>query len=715
MIRGVSKWEKRVYTLGVAVIGALLALFFWHEGWLNSWEAKTWDWRVRIMAEKGRATDDICLILLDQNSLDWGKEINGWPWPWPREVYGVIIDYCKRNGAKALAMDVLYTEPSGYGAQDDATLGKAMAEFGKVCGVLFLGDQNGSHLKWPESFPTPKFKVAGMEDQLQPSYLDQFIYPRASFPIPEVVGNVAMLCNTHLEPDPDGVYRRIKPFGIFDGRHLPVMGLGCFLTGSGESDVQFTGAGLQIGRFNIPLDSKGDAVLRFRPHWKSYKAYSAAAVIQSELQIREGKVPIIRDGAIFKDKYVFFGFSAPGLYDLRPSPVSGVYPGVGIHATFLDNLLSNDFIRHAPLWVALLLACVLSFVCAASVSYTTRIISVVAFPVLMMPLPVLLSLIAYGKGYWLPVMVSEVAGGVSVFLGLAMKYATEGRQKRFIKSAFNQYLSPAVIDQIIAHPERLCLGGERRMLTIFFSDLQGFTTISESLSPDGLAHLLNQYLTAMTDIIIELGGTVDKYEGDAIIAFWNAPLEIPGHARQCVEAALKCQEKLAHMRPDFFARIGHDLHMRIGMNTGYAIVGNFGSHTKFDYTMLGDSVNLASRLEGINKEFGTYTMISEFTRSELGDAFAAREIGQVAVVGRKAPVTVYEPMRREAYESRKEIYTAFVQGLVFFYEGRFDRAHEIFSTYAHEDPPAKAYAAKCRELIKNPPSQWDGVWRMTQK
>jgi adenylate cyclase len=321
----------------------------------------------------------------------------------------------------------------------------------------------------------------------------------------------------------------------------------------------------------------------------------------------------------------------------------------------------------------------------------------------------------YRQGYWLPLMVCEIAGGVSIFLGLAVKYATEGRQRRFIKSAFNQYLSPAVIEQIIAHPERLRLGGERRMLTIFFSDLQGFTTISENLAPDGLAQLLNDYLTAMTDIIIELGGTVDKYEGDAIIAFWNAPLEIPGHARQCVEAALRCQEKLTQMRPQFYDRIGHHLHMRIGMNTGAAIVGNFGSHTKFDYTMLGDAVNLASRLEGTNKQFGTYTMISEFTRKELGEAFAVREIGRVAVVGRKEAVTVFEPMRHDVFNARRGIYSAFADGLSFFYEGRFEQAQDIFSSHAQEDPPAAAYAVKCRDLIQNPPPQWEGIWQMTQK
>ncbi len=228
-----------------------------------------------------------------------------------------------------------------------------------------------------------------------------------------------------------------------------------------------------------------------------------------------------------------------------------------------------------------------------------------------------------------------------------VNYSTEGRQKRYIKNAFKQYLSPAVIEQLISHPERLKLGGERRELSIFFSDLQGFTSISEGLSPEELTALLNEYLSAMTDIIQEEGGTVDKFEGDAIIAFWNAPLDLDDHALRAVRSALRCQESLARMRPAFRERVGKDLYMRIGINTGPAVVGNMGSHSRFDYTVLGDAVNLAARLEGINKQFKTYTMISQATLEQMADAFPVRELSRVAVVGRKEPVTVYEPMFEE--------------------------------------------------------------------
>jgi adenylate cyclase len=219
----------------------------------------------------------------------------------------------------------------------------------------------------------------------------------------------------------------------------------------------------------------------------------------------------------------------------------------------------------------------------------------------------------------------------------------------------------------------------------------------------------------MTNIIHEENGTVDKYEGDAIIAFWNAPLEVPKHADRAVRAAIRCQQVLAQMRPEFKERIGKEMFMRIGINTGPVVVGNLGSHTRFDYTMIGDAVNLAARLEGANKQFGTYTMISQSTRDMLGDILTMRELARIAVVGRREPVVVYEPMTAEEYEARKDILETFSQGLQLFYKGEFSQALEIFSTIRGLDSPAAAYAKKCRTIMEAPPNDWQGVWVMAGK
>jgi adenylate cyclase len=378
-------------------------------------------------------------------------------------------------------------------------------------------------------------------------------------------------------------------------------------------------------------------------------------------------------------------------------------------------LLAGDFMRDLPrgVTVALILglAVLWGMVTVFGRSAWDNIIALI----LALPLPLVIAVIAYLRGWWAPFIAPETGTILALVSAVLFNYATEGRQKRFIRGAFKQYLSEEVIEQLVKHPERLTLGGEQRTLSIFFSDLQGFTSISEGLNPQQLTALLNDYLTAMTDIIQEEGGTVDKYEGDAIIAFWNAPLAQPDHDKRSVKAALRCQAQLAKMRPELRQRIGKDLFMRIGLNTGVVVVGNMGSHNRFNYTILGDAANLASRLEGVNKQFGTYTIISETTRAELGKTFVGRELGKVAVVGRKAPVRIYEPMTQAEWDSRRAVLEQFAGALNDFYAGRFAEALTKFEKIQAEDKPSAAYAVKCRQLIKTPPAAWEGVWVVEEK
>lgn len=709
----VSKKLVKGFVVGAA--GLFFTILLWLSGLINTFEAKTWDWRADLMAGPGLATDDIRLILLDQNSLDWAKKESGLTWPWPREVYGAIVSYCLRSGARGLACDVLYTEPSTYGVEDDAVFGDSISKFERFAGAVFLGKKTGSETKWPIEIPLPGIQIAGLDDWLGRTQGRELFFSRATLPIPEVSKNAAVLCNVHMDPDPDGVYRRIKAFSLFDDLVFPTLGLGTYLAANPGVRIQINTDGLSIDKKIVPIDRKGNVVLRYRGPSGTYKAYSAASVLQSEIRILSEEAPPIDDENAFRDKYVLFGFSAPGLFDLRPSPVGGVYPGVEIHATLLDNFLSGDFIKETPKWAAAGLALAVALACGVCASYFTGPGGSVMVSALFVLTPVLLSLGAYRIGIWLPLAVLETAAVFTIASALVVNYATEGRQKRFIKNAFKQYLSPAVIEQLIQHPERLKLGGERRVLSIFFSDLQGFTSISEGLAPEELTMLLNDYLSAMTDIIIREGGTVDKYEGDAIIAFWNAPVEVPDHAVRIVRAALECQQKLSEMRPGFRKRVGTDMFMRIGINTGPAVVGNMGSHERFDYTMLGDAVNLAARLEGVNKQFGTYTMISSSTREMMGDAYAVRELARVGVVGRKEPVTVYEPMYQKDYEARSETLKAFASGLGLFYEGRIDQAMKVFTCIRGSDPAAAAYAEKCSTLVGKLPENWQGVWVLTTK
>jgi adenylate cyclase len=314
-----------------------------------------------------------------------------------------------------------------------------------------------------------------------------------------------------------------------------------------------------------------------------------------------------------------------------------------------------------------------------------------------------------------------------VFLALAAanvaNYATEGAQKRFIRSAFGQYLSPDVVNRVVDDPDQLRLGGEKRELTMFFSDIQGFTTISEALEPEQLSGFLNKYLTALVKIIQDAGGTIDKFEGDAIIAFWNAPITHDDHPVRAVGAALSCQRALSSLRNEWMAPppsgVGVPIYTRIGLNTGEVSVGNFGSETRFDYTALGDHMNLAARLEGSNKLFGTYLLISEFTYAKIADTFPARELGRIGVVGRSEPLTVYEPMFKEEYEQRRSVLDKYETGLTAFYSGRFEEAISRWEEIAGVDAPAARLLSQAQRMAALPadqrPAEWDGVVRLSEK
>nr|WP_321513826.1 adenylate/guanylate cyclase domain-containing protein [uncultured Pseudodesulfovibrio sp.] len=696
--------KKILAGIAIGFIGTLLAVGALTTGLLDTLENVTFDLRARVLAKSGAATDQIAVILLDQKSLDWAQESFGLGWPWPRQAYAPLVDFCREAGVASLAFDVVFTEPSVYGVHDDKTLSDSFAALGRVVLAADFARHDGTAKKWPRHIPAPIFPLSGTPNVPSASV--------ATFPIPDLTGGITSIGNVNVSPDADTIYRRFPLLIRFDNRYVPSLPLAASLVAEPTS-INLRRNALIFGTTPVPITDKGLTILNYRGN-NAYSTYSAAAVMESGMRLAEGQKPII-DPKKFEGKYVLFGFSATGLYDLRPTPLGGVTPGVMVNATALDNLLSGDFMRMSGIATDIAITLAFAILAGLSVTIFQSLWLTVATSAVALTAPVGLAMASYSIGIWSNLAVPLAGCMTSLFLAGAFKYATEGRQKQFIKSAFKQYLSPHVIDQLLQNPDRLTLGGERRELTIFFSDLEGFTSISEGLTPEELTSVLNDYLTAMTDIIQGTGGTVDKYEGDAIIAFWNAPVDQPDHAGRGVRAALMCQEKLAQMRPELRERTGKDFRMRIGLNTGPAVVGNLGSHTRFDYTMLGDSVNLAARLESINKQFGTYTMISQATLEQLDGKTPTRELSCIRVVGKNEAVTVFEPFTPEVFLSRQEILDTFSLGLKEFYKGDFEQATALFKIIASDDPPAARYLDKCLELIKTPPDVWDGVWTMINK
>jgi adenylate cyclase len=706
--------KKLRYALIVGLAAGAVSIGLWLSGLLDRLEYATWSWRVQALAKPGAATGKIKIILLDQYSLDLGRKPHAWSWPWPREVYEPLIAFCRRGGARAIAFDVEYTEPSVYGVPDDEAFGAGIGARRDFVAPVFLGNENGDTTNWPPELAGKLRPLQGIDAWLRQADRKAAVFSRASLPISEVATNAFLLGNVSDAPDRDTVFRRAALFRVFDGRAVFSLGTTACLAGAGgNAELLIRPGVLSVGGHKATIDRAGRAILRYRGPSQTHQTFNAISVIESEMRLREGSgEPPIKDPAVFKDCYVLFGFSAPGLHDLRPTPISGTYPGVEIHATALDNLLSDDFIRDTDRKLVMALTALLALAAAGAVILSRQAWqSVVAFAVFL-PIPVAAGFAAYAAGVWWQVVVQEAAVLLSLIGAVIVNYATEGRQKAFIKQAFKHYLSPQVIDQILANPAQLKLGGERRELTIFFSDLQGFSALSEKLDPPTLTGVLNDYLSDMTDIILEEGGTLDKYEGDAIIAFWNAPLSREDHAARACRAAVRCQRKLAERREDFRQRTTVELRMRIGINTGDVVVGNMGSRDRFDYTVLGDAANLASRLEGANKAFGTYTMVSEDTWKQAG-GFVGRELAKLRVVGRQAPVTVFELVGLPG-ESKPDALKDFEEALAACFAGDWKAATDGFAKIK-DDGPARIYGERCQGLARQPGGAWDGIWNLTAK
>lgn len=669
------KNKKRLMqlSLGGAAVLVLVCILQWCGAF--TWtDHKSYDSRMKATASYFSPSEKISVILLDQNSLDWANKEMGWGWPWPRKAYGDMIDFFARGNAASVAFDMIYSEPSLYGAEDDAAFATACQAYGRTIQTVY----------YDSNFSEPVLPVANIAQSAK------------------VLANVTSLL------DGDGTARRARFF----------------------ADTPTAEPGLAIAHLvmadalpgEIPQAKDGGMYVRYQKDLTRFVPYNAMQILQSEYALRNGEQSVL-DPHQFEGSYIFFGVYAPGLYDICTTPVSATYPGVGVHISQLDTILQGNYLYDSPiaLLVLLLLLAVVSG-CLLGTSFSQSriqffVLKIAIFVAIIAAYTVIVY-VAFAQGLILPFSAPLAAFVLAFALTVSITYLTEGRQKRYLQTAFKQYLSPDVIDTLMENPDRLKLGGERREITAYFSDIQGFTTISEGLSPEELTAFLNTYLSAMSDVILAHGGTIDKYEGDAIIAFWNAPTFQSDHARRGLEAALECQKKLADMQDELMAITKKPVKQRIGLNTGFATVGNFGSNKRFDYTMMGDTVNLASRLEGINKQFGTYTMCSQATMESAlanGCDLSFRNIANIAVVGRSEPVLVYTPMTEAEYKENEQTFSAFENPYALFKQGAFAQAKDMFSDLATRDSVSEKYVAKCQHYIDNPPDNWQGFLKATEK
>jgi adenylate cyclase len=737
-----------VFSLSVLTILGSLARVF------NMIEYKLYDFRVNLFAGASRPSDDIVIILLDQASIDWAQKDRQWGWPWPREAYGDIVRYMHRGEAKSLAFDVIFSEPSVYGAEDDRKFIDAGAAYGKVVQTIFFSSQSGNTLSWPPDLDKPLFDPRNFG-----AFIDRFGVENAAaqFPVQGLREAAGILGSVTGKADSDGIIRRVNLFTLFDGKAIPGLSAASLLV-SGEGNRITYNPGtknLEWGNYIIPVDGEGRTFLRYRGGLERWPHYSAMHILKSAGAWAENDTAFMETGEYlppenFRDAYVFFGFYAAGLYDIFSTPISSVYPGMGVHITMLDNLLGQDFIRKSPFWLDAVVIIAITALITALVLCSNRIPLTVAGIFLLFAVLVFCSVGAYQfAGTWVP-LAPSLAAGILAFLAAALySYATEGSQKRFIKSAFSRYLAPQVIEQIIADPSKLNLGGEKRDMTAIFTDIQRFSSISEALQeeyagdgPKALVNLLNLYLTEMSDIVLANGGTIDKYEGDAIIAFFGAPIWTADHASLACRSAIQMKQREKElvktiMNPggDFYSPLNklieqgiirkeRPLYTRLGINSGDMVVGNMGTPSKMDYTIMGNAVNLAARLEGVNKQYDTGgILISEYTRDKIGDEFVLRGLSRVRVVGINTPLRLYEllALRSDASRETLDMTSAWEKAFSAYENREFLEAKNIFASIARKnenDGAARLYLGRCERYIAAPPpaNTWDdGVDNLTEK
>ncbi len=588
-------------TCGVAAVVGLAVLAMSAAGVWAALDEALFDAFTVHAAPSAREPPGVVVVGIDEPSFaEVGKS-----WPWPRALHARLIDEVSRAGASVIAFDVLFSEASS--PEDDAELARAIRESGRVVLAGDIDIQKTAHFESVQRVePLPAFRTAGAVTGLANV---------------EVAGDQVV---RRFPQDPEAMWRVVAARHEARQGGVPAEGRrpapGAMVRYSDGSDVLYVSyyQALEASKLLPPDAIAGRIVL-------------VGLALKTTPEVSAGRGP---------DNY-----ATPFLRYSRQFT-----PGVEVHAQFVAAALAGRSI--VPLsggFTALVAAIVLG----AGVLFLRRfrVVRSTALAVSAGAATVAASFALFEAGYWLPV--SAALGALAaLYVGRgATAYIDEVLRRGEIRRAFEHYVSPAIVAEMTAHPARLVLGGQRRTLTVMFTDLAGFTSMSEGIAPEAVAQILNEHLTLMTRIVLAHGGTIDKFIGDAVMAFWGAPIDDPAHALHGVRAAIEMQAEMERFRREPGRP---ELHMRIGLNTGPVVVGNLGSKDRFAYTVIGDAVNLAARLEPLNRLYGTLILLAEDTAAAVGDAVRLRHVDRVRVKGRREPVEIYTPENDAAIVEKTE-------------------------------------------------------------
>lgn len=574
--------------------------------------------------------------------------------------------------------------------------------------------------------------------------------------IPELVTASAHNAFFNAVLDSDGVLRR-SPLVYRSGfNYVPSLALQTYLVASNHQahfsidlDTEDT-AQLRVSRFDIkdpekdepnnivttpPVDSRSRLIVNYAGPQMSYPHLSATELFHdrptikykqrsfnkeiNHYEVKEFEVP--RQDFI-KDRTFIVGATAIGVYDLRVTPFEENYPGVETHANVLGNLFSQNFLRAPPQEFTYMMATLvlLGLTLAFSLNHLGAIAGLLISAFIVIAIYVIDRFFLFKNGLVVATAFPAILVGANYVIITFYKYLTEERKKKYLKSTFSKYVSPAIVDEILKDPENVQLGGKKQRMSVFFSDLRGFTTISEKLDPQVLVQVLNEYLTPMTNIVFQNKGTLDKYMGDAVMAFFGAPIFYEDHAKYACRCALQSIVKLKELQKDFEKRGLPYIDLGIGINSADMSVGNMGSDIVRNYTVMGDAVNLGSRLEGTNKEYGTRIIISEFTYEDVKGAFTTRELDWVRVKGKLQPIKIFELISEGPPSAETQLLLKhYNEGYALYRSRKFQEALTAFEAAlaaSPSDPVSQLYVSRCQDYLEEPPPEsWDGVYIMKTK
>ena len=631
--------RKLSISVGLALVAAALALALERVPFVREIELQTYDWRMQLTARPAGPVDDIVLVSINDDSVRRMAPLVG-RWPWPRMVHASLIDFLSRAPAKVIVYDVLFTEPDirsisidgeeWTGQESDQALVDAVAKAGNV----ILGADVDAEALSDRSKELPVELPANLNATYGGVATCVIDRPVVVPPFPALMRAARGIGHTWMKRDDDGPLRRHWPFARVQQQVIPSLSVAGTWT---VADIRGALAA-QTATCNPYTPYRGPTIGNLGQY--TFQDFSFYNLFYSEQQILAGETPEI-DPASFKDRVVVVSATASGTYEVQATPFGQGITGGEVHANLIDSFLRGRSIT--PLASGRAAALTVASALVVGLLGTMASVWLLAGAALVLAAVIVWAGVSFfAAGVWLPLVGPLTAIGLAFVGQLSWQYFVEGREKRQVKRLFARYVPKDVYEQLMVDPTRAALGGKRRSMTVLFSDVRGFTAMSEKASPEDVVNQLNEYFSRMVQVLFDHRGTLDKFVGDMVMGLFGAPLDDEEHAEHAVQAALAMSRELDALNAEWQQQGRPTLDIGIGISTGEMVAGNIGSETIMSYTVIGDTVNLGARLESLNKDYGTRIIISEATHAALKGRYDVHPLGEVVVKGKSRPVAIYE-------------------------------------------------------------------------